>query len=319
MSAVTISTTSADATCPVCGAPAQAVRALPAIEIHRVLTELFAAPMPNDVAKIDYTMCECSGCRLVFADPMVAGDGTFYGWITGFARYHAGVRWEWGKIKHIIEHHSAKSFLDVGAGTGALMEYLSDVSGLNMTGIDVSAASVKAAQAKGFDVREAAFNDLSSVMDKTERFDAIVLSHVLEHVSDPLGVMRTLLERLTDSGHLMAAVPYSPMSREMTEWDIMNLPPHHLTRWNKTSLHGLAQALGCSVTLHAAKAKSPFKRAVQDTCGHVLGDKHPSTLKRILTVAGNLGLFQNYLDRHKARERINGQPAGDSVLAVFSR
>ncbi len=305
--------------CPVCGAPAKPVRALPADEVRSVLEGLLGAAAPAGVPATDYTMQECSACALVFADPMVAGDGAFYGWITSFDRYHAGARWEWSVIKDQLNQSNAKTLLEVGAGTGALMEYLRDVAGLTCTGIDVSPASVATAKAKGFDVREAAFADLDRVLSAHETFDAVVLSHVLEHVEDPLGVTRTLLARLTPGGRLMAAVPYSPMSRELSEWDIMNLPPHHLTRWNQQSLNGLATALGCKVELHAAKAKSPLKRAVQDTCGEVLGDKHPSTLKRIATVLGNYALFQSYLAKHKARERVNGQPAGDSVLAVFYR
>ena len=191
------------------------------------------------------------------------------------------------------------------------------MKGLTCTGIDVSAASVATAKDKGFDVREAAFDDLDRVLAGDERFDAVVLSHVMEHVDDPLGVMQTLLKRLNPGGQLMTAIPYSPMSRELTDWDIMNLPPHHLTRWNAQSLNALGQALGCHVELPAAKAKSPFKRAVQDTCGEVLGNKHPSTLARMTTVLSHPGLFKNFLAHHQARDRVNGQAAGDSVLAVF--
>lgn len=305
--------------CPVCGAPAKAVRSLSAQEIRSVLAGLFGAEVPDGVPACSYTMRACSACALVFADPMVAGDGAFYGWITGFARYHAGARWEWAVIKDQLTTHQAQRMLDVGAGTGALMEYVQGVDGLAITGIDVSATSAATARAKGLDVREAAFDDLGHVLGSDEAFDAIVLSHVLEHVGDPLGVMQTLLARLAPGGRLMTAVPYSPMSRELTEWDIMNLPPHHLTRWNAQSLHGLAATLGCQVELHAAKAKSPFKRAVQDTCGDVLGDKHPSTLKRIATVLGHWGVFKGFLAQHQAREWVNGKAAGDSVLAVFYR
>lgn len=305
--------------CPVCGSSATIVLTLPADEIRGVLAELFGAPVPDGIPATDYVMRECSTCALVFADPMMAGDGAFYDWITGFEAYHAGARWEWSVIKDQLARHRATSLLEVGAGIGVLMEYLSSTKGLAMTGIDVSAASVAAAQAKGFDVREAAFADLATVLGANEAFDAIVLSHVMEHVEDPLGMMKALLTRLNPGGRLMTAVPYSPMSRELTDWNIMNLPPHHLTRWNQQSLHGLADALGCQVELHTAKAKSPFKRAVQDTCGDVVGDKRPATLKRIATVLGHFSTFQDFFARHKARERVNGQPAGDSVLAVFSK
>lgn len=304
-------------TCPICGSPAQPVLTLPSAEIRRVLTGVFGAAVPGGVATTDYTMYECDACALVFADPMVAGDDAFYGWITGFTRYHAGARWEWGVIKDQLSQLGAETMLEIGAGNGTLMEFLRDVPGLRCTGIDVSTASAAAARAKGFDVREAAFADLDRVLGPTDRFDAVVLSHVLEHVADPLAVMRTLQQRLKPGGRLMTAAPYSPMSRELTDWDIMNLPPHHLTRWNAQSLQGLADALGCHVELHAAKAKSPFKRAVQDTCGEVLGDKHPSFIRRVLTVLSHFATFKSFLARHQARERVNGRPAGDSVLAVF--
>lgn len=305
--------------CPVCNGPAPVVRQLPASEIRATLEDLFGAAMPQSVPAQDYAMRECEGCGLVFADPMMAGDGAFYGWITSFDRYHAGARWEWRIIKEQVRQAHAKTMLEVGAGTGRLMDYLGDITGLTCVGIDVSEASVAHARNNGHDVRVAAFDDLSSVLNADETFDAIVLSHVLEHVNDPKGVMATLLDRLSPTGKLMAAVPYSPMSRELTDWDIMNLPPHHLTRWNAKSLSGLATALGCQVDLHTAKAKSPFKRAVQDTCGDVLGDKHPATLTRAWTVLTHFGLFQSYLHKHKARDIVNGYPAGDSVLAVFYR
>lgn len=305
--------------CPVCGAEAQRIGEMPATDTRATLAGLFGADVPDSVAIADYGLDECTVCGLVYADPMVAGDGAFYGWITGFERYHAGQRWEWGVIKDQARTHGAKRLLEVGAGMGKLMDYLGDVPELSCVGIDVSASSVLAAQARGLDVREAAFADLDSVLGPNETFDAIVMSHVLEHVEDPLGVTQTLIKRLKPGGRLMAAVPYSPMSREMTGWDIMNLPPHHLTRWHAKSLTTLGDVLGAKTELFAAKAKSPLKRAVQDTCGQVTGDKHPAALKRLGVVLGNFGVFQDYLSRHKARETVNGQPAGDSVLAVYSK
>jgi len=305
--------------CPVCKQSAVFERALPGVEIRRVLSGLFGANVPRDVQIADYALHTCTGCGLVFVDPMQAGDDKFYGWITSFDRYQAHARWEWKAVKEQLVRHHAKSMFEVGAGTGKLMAFLADVEGLNCRGIDLSPASAALAREKGFDVQEADLETLDTLLAPSDRFDAIVLSHVLEHVDNPLGIMQILLERLAEGGRLMAAVPYSPMSRELTEWDIMNLPPHHLTRWNAQSLGGLAAALGCRVELHAAAAKSPLKRAIQDTCGDVLGNKHPSTLVRIKTVLTHVSIFKDFLRQHRAREQVNGRPAGDSVLAVFFR
>lgn len=305
--------------CPICGAEAKCVSTLPASQSRATLAGLFGAEVPQSISITDYALNECTACALVYADPMVAGDGAFYGWITTFDRYHAGRRWEWGVIKDQVRKHRATRLLEVGAGTGKLLDELGEVPGLTCVGIDVSASSVQAARARGLDVREAAFADIDSVLGPDETFDAIVMSHVLEHVEDPLGVTRTLMARLNPGGRLMAAVPYSPMSREMLGWDIMNMPPHHLTRWNAQSLTKLGDVLNATTALFAAKPKSAFKRAVQSTCGRVLGNEHPATLMRIATVMAHLPTFTGYLKAHLGRERVNGQRAGDSVLAVYSK
>lgn len=305
--------------CPVCSHPSKLVHSLPQGEIKTVLSGLFKADIPPHTVETDYTLNECLGCSLVFADPMLPGNDEFYGWITSFDRYQAKARWEWKAVKQQLIHNKAKTLFELGAGTGKLMEYLSSINNLTFTGIDVSPTSVAAAQAKGFDVRETAFKNLSDVMKPGETFDAIVLSHVLEHVESPSQLLQGLLKHLSQGGCIMAAVPYSPMSRELTDWDIMNMPPHHLTRWNAKSLTSLADALGCTVQLHTAKAKSPLKRALQDTAGEILGDKHPSMVKRIITALGNYDIFQKHLTQHKSRERVNGRLAGESVLAVFTQ
>jgi len=309
---------SASPVCPVCKESSVFVSDLPKEEIQTVLSGLFGADMPPNLPIADYTLQECTGCSLVFANPMQAGNDEFYGWITSFDRYKSEGRWEWKVIKEQLVRRKAKTLFEIGAGTGKLMTFLSSIDGLKCSGIDLSPTSCAAAQAKGFDVRNVAFDDLGQVLEPTDTFDVIILSHVLEHVDNPLGIMQTLLGRISKGGHIMVAVPYSPMSRELTGWDIMNLPPHHLTRWNAQSLQKLADTIGCQVELETSKAKSPFRRAMQDVCGDVLGDKHPSTLKRISTVLGNFSLFKEFLARHRAREQLDGRLVGESVLAIFS-
>ncbi|MCK5166115.1 MAG: class I SAM-dependent methyltransferase, partial [Rhodospirillaceae bacterium] len=267
-----------------------------------------------------YTMMECTACSLVFADPMLGGGADYYGWITSLSGYSAGQRWEWKKISnHLGGRKKHLKILEVGCGNGRLMKYLSANKNLNLSGVDVSEPSIKLAQEKGLDARLVDFSNPDGALASGEMFDGIILSHVLEHVGNPLVVARQLAKRLNPGGSIYVSVPYSPMSRELDGWDIQNLPPHHLTRWNKNSLIQLAGELGLRLDLETAKAKSPFKRAVQDTCGRALGDKHPSIFTRLIIVAANFKMFINFYNRHRERERINRQPAGDTALAIFIR
>ena len=306
--------------CPVCGAPASPVMDVPGALIREQVSGLFDAEVPNTVNLPDYQMRECEACQLVFADPMVPGGGDYYGWITAQPKYHAGARWEWRIIRDdFAALQSPVRVLEVGCGDGKLMEFLKHLGHVTMVGVDVSAPSIDKARAQGFDVRLAAFEDLADVLRAEPPFDAVILSHVLEHVGDPLGVMRQVASLLVPGGHIYAAVPYSPMSRELAGWDIQNLPPHHLTRWNQTALAKLANVLDMGLGLRLPKAKSALKRAVQETCGEVMGNKHPSVWVRVWTIASHPSIFAKWHARFGARERVGGRPAGDSVLARFSK
>lgn len=321
--------------CPVCGGAAKPVMDLSHTRARQQISALFGEPLPAEITFSDYTMMECEKCSLVFANPMVAGGAEYYGWITSRPGYSAGQRWEWGKIANILAgylspHHGPLKVLEVGCGNGILMEYLSHNLNKNnnftICGIDVSAPSVSLAKQKGLDARQVDLTNPDDALSKTlgddEMFDGIILSHVLEHVSDPLAVARALSTRLTSGGSMFVSVPYSPMSRELDGWDIQNLPPHHLTRWNNNSLEMLASELGLKLHLQTAKAKSPFKRAVQDTCGRAYGNSHPSILKRLIAVFSNPKMFADFYSRHKGRQTLGGpggRVVGDTALAVFSR
>ncbi|MDH5772429.1 MAG: class I SAM-dependent methyltransferase [Rhodospirillaceae bacterium] len=306
--------------CPICHKTGMSVMDLPARSARKQISAVFGAEVPDEIKIPDYTMLQCTGCGLVYANPMIAGGADYYGWITAQPKYSAGQRWEWGKIATALATHTGKTrVLEVGCGNGKLLQFLSANKNLALSGVDVSEPSVKLATEKGLDVRLVDFSNPDASLGEDETYDVMILSHVLEHVSDPLGVTRALASHLNAGGAIFVSVPYSPMSRELDGWDIQNLPPHHLTRWNKASLARLGLELGLELSLETAKAKSPFKRAVQDTCGRVLGNKHPGTFARMRAVLGNFKMFVDFYNRHRNREFIGTRPAGDTALAVFNK
>ena len=52
-------------------------------------------------------------------------------------------------------------------------------------------------------------NFLFEDFDPRHRFESILLGHVLEHVDDPIGILRRAASWLSPSGRIMAAVPNS--------------------------------------------------------------------------------------------------------------
>ncbi len=303
-------------TCPVCGSPSRSVHGFDAAAIRPALAREFSQAVPEALAFADYDIRECLACRLGFADPMLPGDQVFYDWITAAEGYTARSRWEWGVMLDLLSARSGEtSLLELGCGTGLFLEKAAKLPSVTATGIDNSATSVAAAQAKGLIVRLEMVED---TIQRGEKYDVVVLSHILEHVADPVGLMEQVKAVLTDGGQIMCSLPYSPMSREFPAlgvWDPMNLPPHHLTRWNDTSFAALAVRLGMRVHLHSPKPKPVPKRALQI---NAKASGAPASLfGRWWSVVKNPGGFADIYRTLCARDRIACRRAGDVVLAVF--
>lgn len=92
------------------------------------------------------------------------------------------------------------SVLDVGCGGGQLLA-AARAKGARVCGVDPAAHAHAACRQQGIHV-------VSQLADLgAQRFDGIVMSHVLEHVPDVLGTLAELRERLRADGWLCLEVP----------------------------------------------------------------------------------------------------------------
>jgi SAM-dependent methyltransferase len=98
------------------------------------------------------------------------------------------------------EEVAGRSVLDVGCGGGQLLAAARE-RGAKVCGVDPAAHAHEACRRQGILVVPQ-LADLG-----TERFDGIVMSHVLEHVPDVLGTLEDLRERLRSDGWLCLEVP----------------------------------------------------------------------------------------------------------------
>ena len=306
------------AKCPVCSGPGAVIRRLGADEIARGLAAVFGQSPPADAVPGDYDIVRCVDCALVYADPMRAGGAVLYDWLTSFPKYHAQGRWEWARIKDVLAAEARPlRLLELGAGQGDFLETLEDLPQVTAEGIDLSESSVKKAQARGLDVRRESLEQV--IVEAAGAYDAVVLSHVLEHVATPGALMGAVRNLLAPQGRILFSVPYSPMSREYLHDDVMNLPPHHMTRWNISALEGLARVTGLDLETWMPKAKAPWKRALKHTCDKVRGEGRVRGLARLPVVLANWGEFRRILADHRSRERVGGQMAADTILVSLKK
>lgn len=203
---------------------------------------------------------ECRSCRFVYASPYVAGDKTFYELAYERSGY-PGWKWEYRKTLDTLQPLITPEFtlLEVGAGNGAFIRALLplEVQAKNMVATEYSDYGRTSIEQMGIQCLP---EDVRS-LDKNQygkRFDAICLFQVLEHLDnlDPLFVqLKTLLKT---GGSLFIAVPNNARI-EFNEQNgaLLDMPPNHIGRWNRSCFEVIARNHGFTLAEHAVEE---FKR-----------------------------------------------------------
>ena len=98
---------------------------------------------------------------------------------------------------------AAGKLLDVGCGNGEFLARMRSL-GWNVSGIDFDPSAVSCARSQGLDARLGTIADL----DETALYDVIVLTHVVEHVSDPVALLQECRKRLQPGhGRIIISTP----------------------------------------------------------------------------------------------------------------
>ena len=132
--------------------------------------------------------------------------------------------------------------LDVGCGSG---DWLALMRGLGWqgVGVDFDENAVKVARARGLEVTCGALEQ-QNYPDGS--FDALTLSHVIEHVPDPVQTLAECLRILKPGGTLVVLTPNaSSFSHRRFKQDWRGLePPRHLHIFSNQSLAALLARAG---------------------------------------------------------------------------
>jgi 2-polyprenyl-3-methyl-5-hydroxy-6-metoxy-1,4-benzoquinol methylase len=144
-------------------------------------------------------------------------------------------------VRRLRRPRQAARVLDIGCGNGEFLLEMRE-AGWAAQGLETDARAVALARARGLDVREGALEEGAY---PARSFDAVTLSHVLEHLHDPVDTLRTSREILRDDGLLWIATPNlaSPgHARYGRAWRGLE-PPRHLVLFAPSALvHALERA-----------------------------------------------------------------------------
>jgi len=148
-------------------------------------------------------------------------------------------------LKGIVPGDHPTRVLDVGCGLGYFTFALKQ-SGYDALGIDVSPTAIATAT-KGFGSLYVC-GDLAEFASATdERFDVVVLNQLIEHVPNPVELLKAAVSVLTSDGIAVITTPNKSLSPTDAIWET-DLPPVHLWWFSERTMRHLADTLGVSVS-----------------------------------------------------------------------
>ena len=227
--------------CPLCGSiESKAVRRIRRDRIWAGLSKRYGmAPDSSMIARLtpceEITLRACDGCGLLFFEPLVPGDQEFYKQLAA-SGYHEPTRWEFTEVVGRIK--PGERVIDLGCGAGAFLSLLSDIAGRRV-GIDIAVDRDLAP--KDLELFEGTASEYS--LSTSDPFDVITAFHVLEHVADVAEICGPAQRLLRPGGRFFVSVPDEERPIK-ARFDLLDLPPHHVSRWRIPQLEWLGAAFG---------------------------------------------------------------------------
>jgi SAM-dependent methyltransferase len=194
-------------------------------------------PTPSDELRLH----RCSRCDLGWFTGVRGGDGPFYEKLQRIPWYYVAEKAEFAFARSLIRPDAR--VVEIGSGAGAFATSLP--RSVRYTGLEFNDQAIRDAQSKGLDVRKIDATDYA--LEAPESADVVVSFQVLEHVTDPKAFLEACARLVKPTGQLIIAVPAEDSFVGQAFDSIMNMPPHHLTRWSDKALKFGVERVGFAV------------------------------------------------------------------------
>ncbi|MDH3625413.1 MAG: class I SAM-dependent methyltransferase [Myxococcales bacterium] len=140
-------------------------------------------------------------------------------------------------LETLAGYTRGRKLLDVGCGEGQLLETAKN-EGWDSVGLDLSETAIRLCRQRGLSASQTDFFDSS--LDR-QRFDAVIMSELLEHVPSPGRFLKRAEELLEENGILYLTTPnFGSLARRTLggAWSVIHA--EHIGYFERTTLRQMA-------------------------------------------------------------------------------
>lgn len=227
-------------------------------------------------------------------------DAGLIGWLgSPLFRFEPGRRANADFSVFYLPSQPAGRLLEVGCGSGGTLAGMKFL-GWDVAGLDPDPEAVKSARSRGLDITE---GDLRPELFDKDSFDAVAMSHVIEHMHDPRAVLAECYRVMRPGGRIVLITPnimslgHRLFGRHWLHLD----PPRHLHLFTRNTLSRMVLEAGferieCTTVLREARITLAASRMIKTHGNWTFGGRAPAVTRyksRLLEMAEWLGKFHD--------------------------
>ncbi|MDB5799591.1 MAG: putative SAM-dependent methyltransferase [Rhodocyclales bacterium] len=183
--------------------------------------------------------------------------------------------------------------LEIGCGNGGTLACLSDF-GWQTQGIEADPIAAKFARQRGLNVIN---GDAAAQTFNANTFDAIIMSHVIEHVSDPAALIKRCHVWLKPGGHLTLLTPnFNALGHRLFKRHWLHLDaPRHLHIFSRNALTLMCRQTGFTHTESTSTLRDANWTLAASTALRMGRPYRIGQLTRLLRWVGMILLYCEYI------------------------
>ena len=229
----------------------------------------------------DYIHFKCPNCNhefftqissseILVSSKLYQDDADYINDLVTSKDYHDLIQWNHLRAASFFKKKATtNTILDIGTYNGFFVKYLRD-KGYEAYGYDFNEDAIRVG-IKNYGLDGIITSSLSEL--KFNKFDCITAFEVIEHLETPKDLIDKISELLKDDGCLILSCP----NNKMLWRPPLDFPPHHLSRFNPTSISLLIEKSGYKVI--SVEEQMSFFDLIRNFIGVFFRNKNETSLK----------------------------------------